>query len=212
VVEPWAIEGVLSFIASLLAPPRCGVCDARCPWQEPLCDGCEGKIAGARPSRPSVPGVDGAWCAAPYEGAARDLVAALKFASRLALATRAAEAIAALAPPELLDGDIVPVPPAPWRLRRRGHDPAEEMAFALARLTELPFRPVLARTTGPRQVGRRRADRLADPPAVRLIAAPPRRAVLVDDVITTGATLGACARALRSGGAERVVAAAFARA
>jgi predicted amidophosphoribosyltransferase len=210
--EPSAIEGVLSFIASLLAPPRCGVCDASCSWRQPLCDGCEAKIAGARPSRPSVPGVDGAWCAAPYEGPARDLVAALKFASRLALATRAAEAIAARAPLELLDGAIVPVPPAPWRLRRRGHDPAEEIAFALARLTELPFRPVLARTTGPRQVGRRRVDRLADPPAVRLVATPPRRAVLVDDVITTGATLGACVRALRSGGAERVIAAAFARA
>jgi predicted amidophosphoribosyltransferase len=177
-----------------------------------LCAGCEGKIAGARPSRASVPGVDGAWCAAPYEGAARDLVVALKFASRLALAARAAEAIAVRAPPELFDGAIVPVPPAPWRLRRRGHDPAEEIAFALARLTELPFRPVLARTTGPRQVGRRRADRLVDPPWVRLVATPPRRAVLVDDVITTGATLGACGRALRSGGAERVVAAAFVRA
>jgi predicted amidophosphoribosyltransferase len=210
--EPSAIEATLSFITSLLAPPRCGVCGARCSWREPLCDGCEGKIARAGSSQPVVPGVDAAWCAAPYEGAARDLVAALKFASRLALARRAAAAIAATAPPDLLGGEVVPVPPAPWRLRRRGHDPAEEIAFALARLTELPFRPVLARTTGPRQVGRRRADRLADPPAVRLVAAPPRRAVLLDDVITTGATLGACARALRAGGAQRVVAAAFARA
>jgi predicted amidophosphoribosyltransferase len=46
---------------------------------------------------------------------------------------------------------------------------------------------------------------------VRLGGAPPSAAVLVDDVVTTGATLGACAWALRSGGCDRVVALTFAR-
>jgi predicted amidophosphoribosyltransferase len=158
----------------------------------------------------AVPSVDAAWCAAAYEGAARDLVTALKFRRRLPLARRAAEAIAAAAPSGLLAGAIVPVPPAPWRLRRRGHDPAEEIAFALARICELPFRPCLRRTSGRRQVGRPRAERLADPPAVRLVEHPPPRVVLVDDVITTGATLGACARVLRDGGADELVAVALA--
>jgi predicted amidophosphoribosyltransferase len=159
-----------------------------------------------------VPGLDAAWAATRYEGAARALVAALKFRGRLPLARRAAEAIAGRAPPDLLRGSVIPVPPAPWRLRVRGHDPAEEIAHALASLACLPFSPMLARSSGPRQVGRPRAARLADPPEVRLVTPPPRRAVLVDDVVTTGATLGACARELRRGGAERVVAVIFARA
>ncbi|HSJ18524.1 MAG TPA: hypothetical protein VK920_10560 [Solirubrobacterales bacterium] len=159
-----------------------------------------------------VAGLDDAWAATRYEGISRELVGALKFRARLQLARRAAEAIATAAPRDLLAGATVPVPPAPWRRRVRGHDPAEEIALALAALTELPFRPVLARSTGPRQVGRRRADRLADPPAVHAVGAAPPRAVLVDDVVTTGATLAACARALRAAGAARVVAVAFTRA
>ena len=197
-------------MTSLLAPPLCGVCGGRCAWQAALCQSCDREIGLARPIRVEAPSLDAAWCAAPYAGAARELVTALKFRRRFPLARRAAEAIAAAAPRGLLAGGVVPVPPAPWRLRRRGHDPAEEIAFALARICELPFRPCLRRTSGRRQVGRPRAARLADPPTVRLVDRPPPGVVLVDDVITTGATLGACARALRRGGAEELVAVAFA--
>ena len=104
-------------------------------------------------------GLDAAWAATRYEGTARDLVAALKFRGRLRLARRAAAAIAERAPAALLAGAIVPVPAAPWRLRVRGHDPAEEIAFALADLTRLEFRPCLARSSGPRQVGAYSTDR-----------------------------------------------------
>jgi predicted amidophosphoribosyltransferase len=60
-------------------------------------------------------------------------------------------------------------------------------------------------------VGRRRSDRLADPPRVWSEVPGPRQALLVDDVWTTGATLSACARALREGGTRRVVALTLAR-
>jgi predicted amidophosphoribosyltransferase len=159
-----------------------------------------------------VPGSDGAWAAAPYEGAARKLVAALKFSGRLRLAELAAELIAAGAPPALLDGSLVPVPAASWRRRRRGFDPAERIALSLARRTGLALAPCLERSNGPRQVGRGRAARLADPPRVRAAGPVPVRAILVDDVATTGATLRACAGALRSAGSERVVALSFAAA
>jgi predicted amidophosphoribosyltransferase len=157
------------------------------------------------------PGLDAVWSAAPYEGVARELVAALKFRRLLPLAGVAAAAIASGAPPELLRGALVPVPPAPLRLRLRGLDPAEELTAELSRLTGLPADPCLARTHGPRQVGRPRSERMATPPSVRSRARPPRDAILVDDVVTTGATLGACASALRDGGATRVVALTFAR-
>jgi predicted amidophosphoribosyltransferase len=137
------------------------------------------------------------------------LVAALKFRRLLPLADRAAEAMCAGLCG--VDGALVPVPAAPLRLRMRGFDPAEEIAVALARRSGLELAPCLRRGQGRRQVGRHRADRLAAPPRVTLRSPAPARVVLVDDVITTGATLAACARALRDGGSERIVAVAFAR-
>src|SRR5690606_13215969 len=106
---------------------------------------------------------------------------------------------------------VVPVPAAPARLRRRGFDPAGELAGALAERVGAPLRPCLARRGRGRQVGRRRAERIGHPPRIAAVAEAPRSVLLVDDVLTTGATLTACARALRAAGAARVVALTFAR-
>ena len=203
--------GMLAELLGLLVPPRCGLCSGECPARAPLCARCEARIARLTPRPAVVPGLDDAWSAAPYDGVARALVMALKFRARPALALPAAAAIASRAPRELLRGTIVPVPPAPWRRRWRGFDPAEAIAGALADETGLPVRRCLRRSNGRRQVGRPRAERLADPPRVRVSGRPPMDALLIDDVATTGATLGACARALRAGGAERVRALTFAR-
>ena len=82
-----------------------------------------------------------AWSSAPYEGVARDLVAALKFRRLLPVADLMAERIQWLAPAHMLSGAIVPVPPAPARLRRRGFDPAGELAAALAERLGSPLEP-----------------------------------------------------------------------
>lgn len=157
------------------------------------------------------PGLDRAWSAAAHEGVARELVVALKFRRLLPVAELMATHIRALAPPHLLSGAIVPVPAAPARQRRRGFDPAGELAAALAAGSGLPLASCLARRSDRRQVGRRRAERLGAPPRVRAVAPVPRSVLLVDDVLTTGATTSACARALRAAGAARVVAITFAR-
>jgi predicted amidophosphoribosyltransferase len=138
-------------------------------------------------------------------------VVGLKFRSRLPLAKRAGAAIAAGVPAGLLQGKVVPVPPAPARRRWRGFDAAEAIASALSLETGLALERCLRRSHGPRQVGRPRSERLALPPRVRLAGQSPAAAVLVDDVVTTGATIGASAQALRSGGCDRVVALTFAR-
>jgi ComF family protein len=202
---------MLAQLLGLVAPPRCAVCARECGLQQHLCERCESGLRGLAPRSTPVPGLDHAWSAAPYEGVARGLVVALKFQARLRLARRAAGVIAARAPVDLLQGVIVPVPPAPARRRKRGFDAAEEIAAALGLETGLPLGPCLGRSQGRRQVGRPRAERLASPPRVRLARPPPASVVLVDDVVTTGATLGACARALRAGGCGRVVALTFAR-
>jgi predicted amidophosphoribosyltransferase len=150
--------------------------------------------------------VDLVVAAGAHEGALRSLATALKFDRRLPLAARAAAAIHAAAPPEALRGALVPVPPDPVRVRVRGFDPAEEIAAALARRTGLQLESCLARSCGRRQVGRPRRERLGSPPRFGAWRPAPPQALLVDDVWTTGATLGAAAAALRVAGSQRVVA------
>jgi predicted amidophosphoribosyltransferase len=187
---------VLSALASLLAPPRCTACGAATDRRQIVCSRCDSALEYARPGNGMLATPRGAlevrW-ACEYGGVARDLVRALKFGAR----TSAARPIAACMRP-LIDGPgaVVPVPPAPRRHRQRGFDPAEAIARALAFEAGLALSSCLTRADGGRQVGRSRAERLADPPRVRLVAPPPDAAVLIDDVFTTGATLAAAADAL----------------
>ncbi len=101
---------------------------------------------------------------------------------------------------------IVPVPLHWSRAYWRGFNQAELLAQALSHTSGAPVQNLLMRTraTG-HQMGRGREERLlAVRQAFRSVQAAPRRVLLVDDVCTTGATLDACAAALRAAGAERV--------
>lgn len=203
---------ILHAVAAGLAPPLCAACGRSCRPEAVLCTRCARRLAAAEPlCGTGAPGLDRAWSSAPHEGVARDLVAALKFRRLLPVAELMADRIHWLAPNALLSGAIVPVPTAPLRSFARGFDPAAEIAVALARSTELPIRACLARRGGGRQVGKRRAQRIGHPPRIHTRGEVPHSVLLIDDVLTTGATLSACARALRSAGALRVVAITFTR-
>lgn len=195
-----------------IAPPLCAVCGRACRVEATLCPRCGRRLAAAEPLLGAGPqGLDRVWSSASHEGVARALVAALKFRQLLPVAELMADRIQWLAPAHMLNGAVVPVPPAPSRLRRRGFDPAGELAGALAERIEAPLSRCLIRRGGRRQVGRRRAERLGQPPRIEALEPAPPSVLLVDDVLTTGATLTACARALRQAGAARVVAVSFAR-
>jgi predicted amidophosphoribosyltransferase len=157
------------------------------------------------------PGIDRAWASAPHEGVARDLVVALKFRRLLPVAELAADRIQWLAPSTLLSGTIVPVPTARLRSYARGFDPAAELAQALSSRTDLPLSACLTRRGGGRQVGKRRAQRIGHPPHIQTHGEVPRSVLLIDDVLTTGATLSSCAQALRRAGTVRVAAITFSR-
>jgi predicted amidophosphoribosyltransferase len=200
-------------LAALAAPPRCAACSEPADTGQVLCGECRAVLRSEPAwSGPGPAGVELAISACEFEDVARAVVHGLKYGRRLGLADVAAEAIEAACPPGELSGTVVPVPASPLRWRWRGFDPAEEVALALTRLAGLPYSPCLRRAHGPRQVGRSRRARLAEPPRVRVHGMAPRRVLLVDDVRTTGATLASCATALRAGGAEGVVALTFAHA
>jgi ComF family protein len=151
-----------------------------------------------------------------YEGPARALVRALKFRGAFLAGHAMASQIAAGAPPGVLErGRLVPVPLHPRRRRRRGFNQAERLAAAISARTGLRVCDCLERSGASiTQVGRDRSARLegvAGTVAVRHGAEVPNVAVLVDDVATTGATLAACASALRAAGVREVTAVAYAR-
>jgi predicted amidophosphoribosyltransferase len=156
-------------------------------------------------------GIDRVWSSASHDGVARALVSALKFRRLVPVAEVMADRIHWLVPGHLLGGAVVPVPPSQARRRRRGFDPAGELAAALAASLEVDLVPCLARRGAGHQVGRRRAERIRHAPRIEAAGPTPRSVLLVDDVLTTGATLTACAQALRAAGAKRVVALTFTR-
>lgn len=203
---------ILHAVAWSLVPPLCAACGRSCRPEATVCTRCARRLSGLDPLAGSGPaGVDRAWSAAPHEDVARNLVTALKFRRLLPVATLMADRIQWLAPADLLSGTIVPVPTAPLRTRARGFDPAAELAAALAEKTQLPLSACLARSGLGRQRGKRRAQRIGHPPRVRTTGQVPRSVLLVDDVLTTGATLSSCAQALRSAGSVRIAAVTFAR-
>lgn len=156
----------------------------------------------------AVPGLDAVTSVLRFEGAGRDLLLALKYRNRRAVVALVASAMAgsvARGSRDAAGADLVTwAPTSTARRRDRGFDQAELLARAVARHLGCPVRATLRRTSSRHQTGLDARQRHGGPTfSVRRQVRG--RVLLVDDVVTTGATLSAAAAVLRAAGAIDVI-------
>ena len=149
-----------------------------------------------------------------YSGLAKDLVWKLKFSG----AQAAAKSMANIMSQQIESSRnmiIVPVPTATSRVRQRGYDQAVLLAKELAKQTGLKYVSCLSRTNQAHQVGAGRSQRIKQLSdafrATKLELIADAQILIIDDVITTGATLESAALILKKAGAKRVDALVFAQ-
>lgn len=191
----------------------CAACDAELPrLRRPGCPVCgletqAGALCGRCLAQP--PAYDATAAALAYAFPADVLVQALKFRGELALAPVLGALLAARLGPEARVDAVLPVPLAAARLRARGFNQALEIGRVAARATASPLEPLLAERV--RDTAEQAALPLAERAknvrgafrCTRVLAGA--SVALVDDVMTTGATLDELAATLKRAGAARVV-------
>jgi ComF family protein len=200
----------LEALLAALAPPRCAACDARVRLLAVFCPPCA-RTAVSAASGPALP-----TAALVYGGAVARAIARMKYESRPDLARPLADLLwRALEPhaASLRGAVVVPVPLHPSRLAERGFNQSALLGRRLARHLGAPLAPrALARTRDTRQQATLdRAGRVGNVAAAFAVRSEHgdglvrgRAVLLVDDVMTTGATLDACEQALAAGRAARV--------
>lgn len=142
----------------------------------------------------------------PHEGEIRDLVLGLKYGKCRNNAFHLAMALVSNIS-ELKHGQHVVTwaPTIPLHVRKRGMDHAELIARHVGALTGRPVKRMLRRTSVASQTGSGRSERLARPQFVARPLGQHQGVVVVDDVVTTGATFRAAASALVNAGADSVL-------
>ena len=218
------ISAVASTALGLLLPLSCVMCGREGRF---LCDGCEAslpKLESPYCRTCAAPGAAGLcrWCAtsppamdrviAPYrmEGAARDMVHRLKYDNLRAAAPDMARLMAACLASHPMDADVVvPVALHPRRERMRGYNQSELLARELSKQKALSLATDVLhriRDTAPQVEVKDREQRRQNIEGAFACSADlaGRRVLLIDDVVTTGGTVSACATALKQAGAQSV--------
>ncbi len=155
------------------------------------------------------------WVGASYEGIAKDLIYKLKFGRANAAASPIAQAVSEQLPRLNKKILVTHVPTANQRIRLRGYDQAQLIAKAVAHEKGWLYLPLLVRTSSKRQVGASKKER--ENQLEHAFAVQNKRflkdaqVLLIDDVVTTGATLESAAKTLKSNGVKTVDAAVFAQ-
>jgi ComF family protein len=206
---------LLEAFLRLLFPERCAGCKRSGSLLCPACRACLRRYPGGLRNQPvSLAEVRIVYL---FDGPLRSAVHQLKYRRQRRMAVPLGELLAVhLAEQPLAFDAIMAVPLHRERLAERGFNQAAAIAEAVARAMGREFMRegvdrVRATAQQARLDARARAANVRDAFAWTLAAPPPRRIVLVDDVLTTGATMGACAEALRRAGASEVYGLALAR-
>jgi ComF family protein len=201
-------------VLDLLFPPRCVGCGRGGHW---FCPACVAAIVPAPAWRAGLEPLAGLWVTGLYEDPLRLAIQALKYEGRRQVAGPLGQLLAATyrrqtrGRARLRFDAVLPVPLHPKRQAERGYNQSALLARGLARGVGLPVREDIlyrSRHTPPQvglDMGKRRANvagAFACQPGHPLLKGC--RLLLVDDVCTTGATLAACAEALRAAGASEV--------
>jgi len=230
------IKSLFAYGLEIALPRACVLCGSSLApgvdmdlW--PLCAGCSGALRpweGERCGRCGLPLIseiglcmrcrgaerffDSAIPLFSYSGAARELIAAYKKVGRRSLAPFIAGIFSEAIRERWPDRTVVPVPPRLGKARSSGWDQVEEIARILERGGYPVARP-LARERSEEQKSLGRGARGANAKkafSLKPGSSSPALPLLIDDVVTTCATLDACARALKGGGARTVAALVFA--